>query len=272
MSFTVIERRPGRSPSDGDNPANKVPLVIKADAGETGEEEEALIAARAALAPSYGILKLKQVEIDERLEDGFYLATATYGSADQQKDTNESSFSFDTTGGTFKILQSKETVNSYAASGTAPDMKGAINASADGVEGVDITIPQYAFSETHYLPDTDVTDTYKGTLYALTGTVCNASFKGCAAGEGLFLGARGQKRGRGDWEITFLFAASPNATGLTIGPCTGVAKQGWEYLWVWYVKKTQGTGVNKILTQTPKFVYVERVYDDADFSLLGIGT
>lgn len=272
MSFTITERRKGRSPEDGDNPTNEVPVLIVADAGETGEEEEALVALRAAMLPSYGVLKLKTCKIDERLGPGWFLGTATYGSAEQQKDTNESSFSFDTTGGTFKILQSKSTSNKYAASGTAPDMKGAINANSESVDGVDITISQYGFSETHYLADTDVTDTYKGILYALTGSVCDASFKGCAEGEALFLGARGQKRGRGDWEITFNFAGSPNVTGLSIGDITGIAKKGWEYLWVWYTKKTQGSGANKILTQVPKFVYVEVVYDEKDLSLLGIGT
>jgi hypothetical protein len=271
MSFTVTERFAGRKPADGDNPSNEVPYLVMGD----DVEEDARAALRAqALSdyPTLGTLTLKQAKIDERLGPGWFIGTAVYGSPEQNKDTEESSFSFDTTGGTFKILQSKETINSYAETGSAPDMQGAINASSDGVEGVDITIPQYAFSETHYIADADVTLTYRGVLFALTGTVCDDSFKGCAEGEGLFLGARGQKRGRGDWEITFNFAASPNVTGLTIGPITSIAKKGWEYLWVWYIKKTQGTGANQILTQVPKFVYVERVYDPGDFSMLAIGT
>jgi hypothetical protein len=51
----------------------------------------------------------------------------------------------------------------------------------------------------------------------------------------LFLGASGSQRGTEDWEITFSFAASPNATGLTVGDITGIEpKKGWEYLWVRY--------------------------------------
>jgi hypothetical protein len=37
-----------------------------------------------------------------------------------------------------------------------------------------------------------------------------------------------------DWEIPFKFAASPNATDLTVGDITGIEKKGWEYLWVRY--------------------------------------
>jgi len=37
-----------------------------------------------------------------------------------------------------------------------------------------------------------------------------------------------------DWEIAFKFAASPNATDLTVGDITGIEKKGWEYLWVRY--------------------------------------
>ncbi|MCK4343502.1 MAG: hypothetical protein KAY37_17450 [Phycisphaerae bacterium] len=77
------------------------------------------------------------------------------------------------------------------------------------VEGVDIAVPVYHFSETHYLPDAIVSPAYRGTLFSLTGKVNGGAFKGFAAGECLFLGAAGAKRGSGDWEITFRFAASP---------------------------------------------------------------
>jgi hypothetical protein len=84
--------------------------------------------------------------------------------------TNESVFAFDTGGGTQHITHSRQTVASYAPpSQTAPDFKGAIGVTADSVEGVDITVPVYHFSETHYLDATLVTEPYKATLFALTG-------------------------------------------------------------------------------------------------------
>jgi len=177
-------------------------------------------------------------------------------------------------GGTQHITQSRATVNAYAPSGeTPPDFQGAIGVTDNGVEGVDVTVPVYHFSETHYLDDAVVTPAYKGTLFSLTGKVNSASFKGLAAGECLFLGAAGSKRGGsggGDWEITFRFAGSPNVTGLSVGPITGISKKGWEYLWVRYAE-VEDEGA-QVLVKRPIAAYVERVYDTGNFAALGIGT
>ncbi|RMF94392.1 MAG: hypothetical protein D6741_12675, partial [Planctomycetota bacterium] len=119
-----------------------------------------------------------------------------------------------------------------------------------------------------YIDASLVTDAYKATLYNLTGTVNNATFRNFAAGEVLFMGASGSKRGPGDWEITFRFAASPNVTGLTIGEITGINKNGWDYLWVAYADDVDDAA--KELIKKPIAAYVERVYRYTDFSLLGI--
>lgn len=138
---------------------------------------------------------------------------------------------------------------------------------------MDITLPVYQFSETHYLPAAVVTNPYKGALFYLTGKVNRSSFRGCAPGECLFLGASGARRqlgDQGDWEITFKFAASPNAVNLQIGAITGINKQGWEYLWVRY-EDAEDEAAN-VLVKKPTAVYIEKVYEDGDFSVLGIGS
>jgi hypothetical protein len=242
--ITILETNAGRRPADGDKASNEIPVFIRADAGE--QEEEVLAALRGWVPATFAGLKLSQCAVSQRLDDGLYLGTASYAPPDKQKDTNESTFSFDTSGAKFKITQA---IAQTKYPTTAADAHGVIGASSEKVEGVEIDIPQYAFKEVHYLPDSMVTLTYRGLIYRLTGRVCNAPFKGCEAGEGLFLGASGQKRGRGDWEITFGFAASPNVTGLTIGTITGINKKGWEYLWTRYQTKAIGTGADKILTE-----------------------
>ena len=121
---------------------------------------------------------------------------------------------------------------------------------------MDITVPVYNFSETHYLADAAVTGSYKSTLRSLTGRVNNASFKGFAAGEVLFLGASGSKRGDDDWEITFRFAASENRSSITVGDITGVAKKGWEYMWVRYADAEDATA--KAIVKKPVAVYIGR--------------
>ncbi len=197
--------------------------------------------------------------------------TVQYGEKDRPESGDPSTFSFDTGGGTQHVTQSLQTVNRYAPTGkTAPDFHGAIGVTHDNVEGVDITVPVYHFSETHYLADSQVTLAYRGTLFGLTGKVNNAAFKGLAAGECLFLGASGSKRGADDWEITFRFAASPNRTGITVGEITGIDKAGWEYLWVRYTDAEDATA--KAIVKKPVAAYVEKVYEEGDFSALGIGT
>jgi hypothetical protein len=175
----------------------------------------------------------------------------------------------DTGGGTQHITQSRATVSKHAPAGeTAPDFKGAIGVTTDSVEGTDITIPIFNFAETHYVPTAAVTDGYKLALFSLTGKANDAAFRGFQAGEVLFLGASGSKRGKDDWEITFRFAASLNITGLGVGDIVGIDKKGWEYLWVRYADAED----ENVLVKQPIAAYVEQVYQEADFSGLGIGT
>ena len=64
--------------------------------------------------------------------------------------------------------------------------------------------------------------------------------------------------------------ASPNRTGITVGDITGIAKKGWEYLWVRYEDAEDSTA--KTLVKRPVAAYVEKVYESGDFAALGIGT
>lgn len=204
------------------------------------------------------------------LADSLWEGVVSYKApGNAKKEVGDSTYSFDTGGGRTLTRQSRSVEGTYVvAGGTAPDVKGGIGWNGKEFVGTDIIVPEYRFSETHVLAAATVTDTYKGTLFELTGTVNNASFKGLSAGEGLFLGASGTKRGDGDWEITFSFAATPNATNLSIGDITVTSKDGWDYLDVLYQKVVDG---DELVAQ-PYAAYVHRVYRRTDFSALGIGT
>ena len=225
------------------------------------------------IAPlTHNNLKRDNAEVEE-LAPSMWLGVVRYAKSESTPpQVGESSFSFETRGGTQHITQSLATVASYASSEipAAPNFRGAIGVTADGVEGVDITVPVYTFSETHHFDDSSVTTAYKSTLFSLTGRVNDAPFKGLAAGEALFLGAAGSKRGDDPWEISFAFAGSPNVTGLSVGTIAGIAKKGWEYLWVRYQEAEDTTA--KMLIRKPVAAYVERVYPEGNFSSLGIGT
>jgi len=268
VAITVTEKFESRRSTTGDNPSAELVYTVRG----TTDDIEARTATEAESPATYDGLPRQSVSVEPVGED-HWDATVRYAlTQSTPPQTGDSAFSFDTGGGTQHITQSKATVGTYAASGTtAPDFQGAIGVTHDSVNGVDVTVPVYQFSETHYLPDSQVDSAYKGTLFALTGKVNAGSFRGFAAGELLFLGASGSRRGTGaddDWEITFRFAASPNVSGLSVGPINGIAKQGWEYLWVRYAD-AEDTGAGAIVKR-PVAAYVERVYESGNFGGLGI--
>ncbi|HVS73142.1 MAG TPA: hypothetical protein VHQ47_17940 [Phycisphaerae bacterium] len=198
------------------------------------------------------------------------------GGSQQPYAEGDTKFSFSIGTQSINIKQSKATSNKYSTlGGGAPDLKQCINVTPQGdVQGVDLDFPTYTWTETHYLPASMITDAYKAALYnAMSNPVCNASFRGCAAYEAKILGVEGTERHKeGDWEVNFRFAGSPNFTGLTVGAISGIAKKGWEYLWVYYEETTATVGSNKVRIVQPRDVYVEKVYGDFDPSTLGIGT
>lgn len=182
--------------------------------------------------------------------------------------------SFDTTGGTKHITHSKETVQTVPAAGytDVPDFHGGINVTDDGVEGVDVVVPQCTYAEEHQIAAATVTLAYLNTLVGLTGKTNNATWRGFAAGELLFMGAKVDGRlGEDFYTVTFSFSASPNVTGLEIGGAIdGIAKDGHEYVWV-ATERVEDATAGKLILR-PLAAYVERVYDAGDFSALGIGT
>ncbi len=258
---TIEEKFDSRETIEGDNPSVTLKYIIK----ETNDD----LAAKGLLynnSPSIYDGLVRQSWSVDPLGGDMWEGTVRYGLL-APLETGQSSFNFDTGGGTQHITQSLATVGAYAPAGqTPPDFGGAIGVTRDNVEGVDITVPVFSFSETHYLADSLVTPAYQNVLFSLTGTVNNAPFRWFAAGECMFLGASGAKRGQDDWEITFRFAASPNRTGIVVGDIVGIAKGGWEYLWVRYEDTEDGS--SQTLVKRPVAAYVEQVYEHTDFSQL----
>jgi hypothetical protein len=263
MSIAVHEKWESRETTEGESPSVDLVYIIR------GTDDD--LAAKEALAEAspvfYDGLVRQSLHI-ERVAEDIWEGSARYGPL-QPRQTGDSTYQFDTGGGTQHITQSLQTVGRYAPPGkTAPDFQGAIGVTHDNVEGVDITVPVYNFSETHYLSDAAVTPAYKATLFFLTGKVNGGPFRGFQMGEVLFLGASGSKRGTEDWEITFRFAASPNVAGLVVGDIGGISKRGWEYLWVRYADaEDMASGT---LVKRPIAAYVEQVYPYGDFGGLGI--
>lgn len=189
----------------------------------------------------------------------------------QQVDTGSYTFSVSTTGGTARILSSLATINRYAPPGkTAPNFKQAIGVTREGdVQGVDIIVPACKFTMSYRQPKHVITTPYVRLVESITGTVNNATFYGRAAGEVLFAGGNGRQGTNSDPTWDYEFIRLPNIAGQTIGEIINVAKKGHEYLWVLFEESADPTA--KYTVKKPKAVYVERVYLETNFGVLGIG-
>lgn len=199
---------------------------------------------------------------------GFELwdVTVQYGQLDAGENPELMTFTFDTTGGTAHVTQSKGT-RSYGSS--PPDFKGAIGVTKDSVEGVEIVIPSLKFSETHPIPLGMVTTGWVNTIAGITGSVNNSLWRNYPAYSVLFLGARGgSSSGSSTVPVTFDFEVGVNASDLTVGGVGGVVKRAWEYLWAFY-QDEEDTGAKKRLKK-PKWIFVEEVYNSTGFGALGI--
>jgi hypothetical protein len=205
--------------------------------------------------------------VDSALGKGLWLVIGSY----EPPTVNGVKQSFDTSGGTFHITQSLFTRDKYALPGKTPtDHKGAINADGEKVQGVDIVVPVYQFTETYELSPFIVTPTYRITLFTLTGVLNNAKFRGFIRGECLFMGASGTLDQQGNYQVDFKFASSPELRDFKVGEITVGLKRGWDYIWVSYEKQSDADSGK--LALRPSEVHVERVYREGNFAALGIGT
>ncbi|NLW83528.1 MAG: hypothetical protein GXY41_03840 [Phycisphaerae bacterium] len=241
--------------------------TIRAAANEAAARD----ALTAAVPAAYEGLIRQRREINAQYVDStrpasnIWKATVFYGLVTSDDFTT----SFDTTGGSQHITQSPLTVGRYPAG--APNTQGAIGYDGQRVNGVDIVVPTYAFSETHIKTQAQVSNSYRHLLALMTGGVNHAPFRGFADGEVQFRGVSGQLvtlEGQQKWQLTFQFAASPNRIDIPVGGITVPLKYGWDYLWVMY-----GDSINEgRLIQQPVAAYLERLYPFVNFADLAIGT
>jgi len=206
-----------------------------------------------------------------------YDFTATYLEADRTDREHKlttggsSLFSFDTTGGSVMITTSRYGTTRYAQGVAAddpsiPDFDGAINVAEGDVKGTTIVIPALNFRLKKRIALATIDTAWLKAQAGLTGTVNNAVYNDFAAGELLFRGCSGQQGTDADPEVTWHFSASANLAGLSIGQIANVAKKGHEYLWVLFEPVDQNA--SKFTVRQPKAAYVEKVYQEADWSSL----
>jgi hypothetical protein len=162
-----------------------------------------------------------------------------------------------TTGGTVHIASSRSMVAKYGAG--APDT---VIIGQDGA-GADITVPVQMRSYTFNFAKGIVTESAMDYWEDLVGLVNNATWHNRPAGEVLFLGYDCKTTISADSSsaVTFDFAMSRNKTGLTIGAIAGIAKDGQDLIDI-HTKTVVVAGQE---VQKEKFVYIQRVYERANF-------
>jgi len=265
---TIEEKYKSRSTETGDSASAEYVYTVMGSDDPVTIETDVLAAAPATVATATTSLIRLGMSI-RQVSNGHWEAFVNYGhpSLPPFPETGESSYQFEVGGGTQRRTHALENIANYGiGAATPPDFKGAIGVTENGVEGVDVIVPQFQFSETHYIDDLGMTPTYQATIATLAGGVNDATFKGHAAGEVLFLGASGGKRGAGDWEVNFRFGVQRNVTGLQVGDITGIDKDGWDYLWFRFAEAESGNA----LVKRPQSAHVDRVYPRVDLSQLGL--
>ena len=239
----------------------------------TGYTDEAAARVYAvANTPAYidderGRLYRQDVQMSKMGHAGY---TITVPYAPRKKQAGQYTLSFDTTGGTIHITNSKETIGKYARPGEpAPiDNGGAIGVHGDEVDGTDAVVPSLKLTVSYKHPTGIITLAQIKNLARWTGKFNSAPFLTFGAGEVLFLGCTGSEGEETETSVTYQFACSESVNNLPVGDIIVADKKGWEYSWIAYEDFVDNGQPGK----RPKWVYVERIYEPINLAAaLGFG-
>ena len=149
---------------------------------------------------------------------------------------------------------------------TLTDYGAAINIDSNKVvRGANIETPTMSFSETHYLPQSSITDSYLRTMYKLVGTVNSSTTRGFAAGELLLQRITGNKRNNEQWQISYAWAYQENIANEPLNGAT-VTKKGWHYMWE-ESEVTEDAATQDIAPELLGY-HVIQVYKEKDHNVL----
>lgn len=147
------------------------------------------------------------------------------------------------------------------------DYKGAIGVNADRIEGCDVFRSKFEWTRTVQVAN--LSRAYLLVLRNLVGRKNASHFYGSPPGDVLYIGATGTFSVSDRWSVTHRFAEIEGRADIEIVPneLRVPYKRGWDYLWVKYERRPDaGT-----IAPRAAAAYVEEVYEDGDFSLIGIG-
>lgn len=177
--------------------------------------------------------------------------------------------SFNVAGESLHITQARDTRASYNSGGSiTADALDVIGWDGQQIRGCDIVVPVLSFTIQWGVAIEDVDFAWVRNIANFVGRVNNNDMfdSAFAAGEVLFIGLQGSRNIPMErWDLSGTFLTSPNITGLALGPITGIAKLGFDYLDVTYTALEGGPDQPNVIP-TPKRVDVRVVYDTADLN------
>lgn len=186
----------------------------------------------------------------------------------------EATMSFDITGGSIHMTQSRETVSAQAIGGATlyDDLHGAIgwNKETNQVQGVDVSDGGAGVGFTlnrvfpkSYLVGASPTVTV-AQIAALKWRTNSSTFFGASAGQMRFIGCSGSLQNDNQWHLAYKFLWDTQATQAINDVTVTIPPH--HYMWVCYEMKV--VGAHKLMV--PVEVLVERLFDSGDFSVLGL--
>lgn len=256
--------------------------MIRTNNQATLSEDDVILAVLSATTQVVSGLYRRDITTT-RISRTVYEASVTWESF---KPVGETILRFSTAGQRVPVSAAVQHINSYDAAGVASDVgeySGIIGLGKNGrfgeVKKVDTVGRNLTFNIDMTFTSGTITTSYINTLYGLTGTVNNATFQGFASGEVLFLGADASDSDVDNDSISFAFSCAPNISNGVVGnDNTGAggitySKLGHDFLWAEYEGEEDSlpdkVGQDNTMRKLSK-IHIERVYQFADFSLLGI--
>jgi hypothetical protein len=200
---------------------------------------------------------------------GTWKATITWGSLNYQ-------YAVKIGGQQQQIRASKQTLHKYGAA--QPDCKQAIGWDGQTVHGCSIYVPQRTWTESVEIPISQYSFDYEDRVEAIQKSPVNdVAFRGRQRYAVMFMGMQAQLSTQNPDFVSasYEFTAGvnysvANGNAITIGDITGIEKDAWDYLWVFYQPAVDPTA--KAIVPSAKNVFIEVVYDSSDFAGLNIGT
>lgn len=256
---------------------------------EVGDAYQAIAAESETAVDVYGagsFFTIPRSNIDlSRLDDQTFEAVVNYGTKTQPLNDSSGNEAVDSrtrfriAPRSVKITKSLETINTYdAIDASTPGnvLKGILNATPDGVEGLDIDDPVATLSLTVTKPRSFVTRSWLRSITRLIrhAPVNDSPFIGFQAGELRIMGADIAFTDAGNVDITFEFGVAYSVDSqnpiVVSDALTISSMEGWDYLQTQYriVKRTVG-GIT-FLAREPRLAAIERVYGRGDLSITGL--